>query len=78
MQHAEARARFLSPLRRHLPEAGLNHISEIVAAEPPHTSRGCPFLNAEDVCQFNFGDPLPFGAAQIREAQVRFAKMHTR
>ena len=40
---AEARARFLPPLRDHLHEAGLNHISEIVDAEPPHTPRGCPF-----------------------------------
>jgi glycogen debranching enzyme len=27
----------------HLHEAGLNHISEIVDAESPHTPRGCPF-----------------------------------
>jgi predicted glycogen debranching enzyme len=40
---AEASARFLSPLREHLREAGLNHISEIADGEPPHTPRGCPF-----------------------------------
>jgi glycogen debranching enzyme len=40
---AEARARFLPPLRDHLWEAGLHHVSEIVDAEPPHTPRGCPF-----------------------------------
>jgi predicted glycogen debranching enzyme len=40
---AEARGRFLPPLRDHLHEAGLNHISEIVDAEPPHTPKGCPF-----------------------------------
>jgi predicted glycogen debranching enzyme len=39
----EASARFLTPLRDHLREAGLNHISEIADAELPHTPRGCPF-----------------------------------
>jgi predicted glycogen debranching enzyme len=40
---AEARAKFLPPLYKHLHEAGLGHISEICDAEPPHTPRGCPF-----------------------------------
>jgi predicted glycogen debranching enzyme len=40
---AEARARFLPALDRHLNEAGLGHISEICDADPPHTPRGCPF-----------------------------------
>jgi glycogen debranching enzyme len=40
---AEARARFLEPLLRHLTEAGIGHVSEIADAEPPHTPRGCPF-----------------------------------
>ena len=45
---AEARARFLTPLLRHLDEAGLGHVSEIADAEPDpatgrHTPRGCPF-----------------------------------
>jgi glycogen debranching enzyme len=31
------------PLRDHLEEAGLSHISEIVDAEPQHTPKGCPF-----------------------------------
>jgi glycogen debranching enzyme len=39
----EARARFLEPLLAHLEEAGLNHVSEIADAEPPHTPRGCPW-----------------------------------
>jgi predicted glycogen debranching enzyme len=39
----EARARFLDPLRAHLDEAGLGHVSEIADAEPPHVPRGCPF-----------------------------------
>jgi predicted glycogen debranching enzyme len=39
----EARARFLEPLRRHLEEGGLGHVSEIADADPPHTPRGCPF-----------------------------------
>jgi predicted glycogen debranching enzyme len=40
---AEARLRFVEPLRQHLREAGLGHVSEIVDAEPPHRPRGCPF-----------------------------------
>ena len=39
----EARDRFVAPLVAHLDEAGLDHVSEIADAEPPHTSRGCPF-----------------------------------
>ena len=39
----EARERFLAPLRRHLDEAGLGHISEIADAEPLHLPRGCAF-----------------------------------
>jgi glycogen debranching enzyme len=39
----EARERFLQPLLRHLGEAGIGHISEIVDAAAPHTPRGCPF-----------------------------------
>jgi len=40
---AEARRRFLDPLRDHLSDAGLGHVSEIADAEPPFTPRGCPF-----------------------------------
>jgi glycogen debranching enzyme len=40
---AAARARFLPPLRAHLVEAGLGHVSELVDADPPHTPGGCPF-----------------------------------
>lgn len=40
---AEARARFLAPLMKHLEEAGLGHVSEIVDGDAPHTPRGCPF-----------------------------------
>jgi predicted glycogen debranching enzyme len=39
----EARERFVSPLLRHLNEAGLGHVSEIADGDPPHTPRGCPF-----------------------------------
>jgi predicted glycogen debranching enzyme len=39
----EARARFVAPLRAHLADAGLGHVSEIADAEAPHTPRGCPF-----------------------------------
>jgi glycogen debranching enzyme len=38
---AEARQRFLAPLRQHLTHAGLGHVSEIADAEAPHTPRGC-------------------------------------
>jgi predicted glycogen debranching enzyme len=40
---AEARLRFVEPLREHQRRAGLGHVSEIVDAEPPHLPRGCPF-----------------------------------
>ncbi len=40
---AEAAARFVEPLREHLSQAGLGHVSEIADAEPPYTPRGCPF-----------------------------------
>ncbi len=40
---SEARGRFLAPLRAHLDEAGLGHVSEIADGDPPHTPRGCPF-----------------------------------
>jgi predicted glycogen debranching enzyme len=39
----EARARFLPPLEAHLDDAGLDHVSEVAFAEPPHTPCGCPF-----------------------------------
>jgi glycogen debranching enzyme len=38
-----SRHKFLSPLIKHLDEAGLGHVSEIADAEPPFTPRGCPF-----------------------------------
>jgi predicted glycogen debranching enzyme len=40
---SEARLRFLGPLRRHLEQGGLGHVSEIADAEEPHAPRGCPF-----------------------------------
>jgi predicted glycogen debranching enzyme len=39
----EARERFLAPLRAHLGEAGIGHVSEIAGGDPPHTPGGCPF-----------------------------------
>jgi glycogen debranching enzyme len=39
----QARQRFVTPLYEHLARAGLQHVSEIADAEPPHTPRGCPF-----------------------------------
>jgi predicted glycogen debranching enzyme len=40
---AEAQARFLAPLRRHLETAGLGHVSEVADGDPPHMPGGCPF-----------------------------------
>jgi len=40
---AEAAARFLTPLRTHLHEAGLGHVSEVADGDAPHTPGGCPF-----------------------------------
>jgi predicted glycogen debranching enzyme len=40
---AIARRKFLEPLRRHLEQAGLGHVSEIADGDPPHRPRGCPF-----------------------------------
>jgi predicted glycogen debranching enzyme len=40
---AEAARRFLDPLRAHLDEAGIGHVSEIADADPPFTPAGCPF-----------------------------------
>src|SRR4029079_18714658 len=39
----EARQRFFDPLMRHLDEAGLGHVSEILDGDSPHAPRGCPF-----------------------------------
>ncbi len=39
----EAREKFLPPLRAHLQEAGLGHVSEIADGAAPHSPRGCPF-----------------------------------
>ena len=40
---AEAASRFLAPLRAHLNEAGLGHVSEVADGDAPHTPGGCPF-----------------------------------
>ncbi len=40
---AEATRRFLAPLRAHLGEAGIGHVSEIADGDPPFTPRGCPY-----------------------------------
>jgi len=42
-ERPEARRRFLQPLRDHLADAGLGHVSEIADGDAPHTPRGCPF-----------------------------------
>jgi predicted glycogen debranching enzyme len=41
---AEARTKYLEPILALLPSSqGLNHLTEIADAEPPHAPRGCPF-----------------------------------
>jgi predicted glycogen debranching enzyme len=40
---AQARERFVAPLREHLNRAGLGHVSEVADGDAPHTPRGCPF-----------------------------------
>ena len=40
---ASARARFVAPLRAHLADAGLGHVSEVADGDPPHVPGGCPF-----------------------------------
>jgi predicted glycogen debranching enzyme len=40
---SEARARFVAPLRAHLEEAGLGHVSEVADGDAPHRPGGCPF-----------------------------------
>ncbi len=57
----EARARFLAPLRRHLDEGGLGHVSEIADADAPHAPRGCPFQ------AWSVGEALRLELAVLRE-----------
>ncbi len=40
---ATAAERFLTPLRAHMNEAGLGHVSEVADGAPPHIPGGCPF-----------------------------------
>ncbi len=40
---AQARERFVQPLRGHLEHAGIGHVSEITDAATPYSPRGCPF-----------------------------------
>ena len=42
-QGGGARGASSTPLRAHLAEAGLGHVSEIADGDAPHTPRGCPF-----------------------------------
>ena len=48
---AEARQRFLDPIKAHLETAGLGHVSEIADATDPFKPRGCPF-QAWSVAEF--------------------------
>jgi predicted glycogen debranching enzyme len=41
--HEQARLRFVEPLRAHLDDAGLGHLSEVADGDAPHQPRGCPF-----------------------------------
>ena len=57
---AEARRRFVLPLRAHLEEAGLGHVSEIADGDLPHTPRGAPFQ------AWSLGELLRIEAALLR------------
>ena len=57
----EARARFLTPLRQHLEEGGLGHVSEITDADAPHAPRGCPFQ------AWSVGEALRLDLVVLRE-----------
>jgi glycogen debranching enzyme len=57
----EARARFLTPLRKHLGEGGLGHVSEIADADAPHAPRGCPFQ------AWSLGEALRLDLGVLRE-----------
>jgi glycogen debranching enzyme len=39
----EASRRFVAPLREHLGQAGLGHVSEVADGDPSHRPGGCPF-----------------------------------
>jgi predicted glycogen debranching enzyme len=61
---AEARARFLHPLIRHLDETGLGHLGEMADGDPPHTPRGSRFhaLAMAEVLRVHRGvlaEPVP-------------------
>ncbi len=58
----EARARFLTPLRKHLEEGGLGHVSEIADADAPHAPRGCPFQ------AWSVGEVLRLDLVVLRES----------
>jgi len=71
-----ARARFVAPLRAHLAQAGLGHVSEVADGDFPHRPGGCPFqawslgelLRLERVVLASrpAEQPLPRGAAEPR------------
>jgi predicted glycogen debranching enzyme len=58
----EARTRFFLPLRQHLEEGGLGHVSEIADADAPHAPRGCPFQ------AWSVGEALRLDLVVLREA----------
>jgi predicted glycogen debranching enzyme len=66
----EARRRFLEPLRAHLTEAGIGHVSEIADADAPHTPRGCPFQ------AWSLGELLRIEAMLSIPVQSTRAKKH--
>ena len=57
----EARERFLTPLRKHLEEGGLGHVSEIADADASHAPRGCPFQ------AWSVGEALRLDLVVLRE-----------
>jgi predicted glycogen debranching enzyme len=67
----EAAERFVTPLLRHLDEAGLDHVSELADGDPPHRPGGCPFqawsLGELMRLQLRVLAPAPPGASQHEE-----------
>ncbi|HTQ03873.1 MAG TPA: amylo-alpha-1,6-glucosidase [Polyangiaceae bacterium] len=71
---AEARARFIAPLRAHLERAGLEHVSEVADGDAPHTPGGCPFQawSVSELLRLERG-VLAEGAPP-RHAELRWAR----
>jgi predicted glycogen debranching enzyme len=73
---SEARNSFVRPLRSHLSEAGLGHLSEIADGDRPHRPRGCPFQawslgELIRIERLLADDPAPAPRTRVAAAAVR-------